>query len=106
MSISNSFKHNQILRGILFSVLSLIILEFGTVAVIAGFTTAHILEVESNKYYLLLVLNAIIAGLLGIGIAKKMRTIKRIAYILNLTILVIIIASYAFFIWFRHLHNV
>ena len=49
----------------------------------------------------MLVFNAIIAGLLGIGIVRRNKTIKMIAYNLSLIVIVIIIAGYAYLIWFR-----
>ena len=99
--MTNIFRGNEILKGITFGLLSLFILEFGTIAVLAGFDTDRIWHCEDVQFYLLFSFNAIIAGLLGIGIAKKLRTIKRLAYILNLIVFIMIIAGYAYFVWHR-----
>jgi hypothetical protein len=98
----NIFRGNEIFKGITFGFLSLFILEFGTIAVLAGFNTEGIYNYENIQYYyLLLAFNAIIAGLLGTGIALKLKKIKRLAYILNLIVFLMIIAGYGYFVWHR-----
>ena len=97
----NIFKGNEILKGITFGLLSLLVLEFGTMAVLAGFDTDRIWYPNDVTYYSLLVFNAIIAGLLGISIAKKLRITKIIAFFLNFIVFLTIIAGYAYFVWHR-----
>jgi hypothetical protein len=104
--MANIFKGNEVLKGIFFGLLSLFILEFGSMVVLAGFYNFGIWHYNDVLYSLLLAFNAIIAGLLGIGIAKKLRTIKRLAYILNLIVFIMIIAGYTYFLWFRFSHDV
>jgi hypothetical protein len=104
--MTNIFRGNEILKGITFGLLSLFILEFGTMAVLAGFYNVNIWYYQVVPYYSFLAFNAIIAGLLGIGIAKKLRTIKRLAYILNLIVFIMIIAGYVYFVWYRFSHGI
>ena len=94
------------LKGILFGLLSLFILELGTMSVLSGFYNVNIWHYEVFPYYALLVVNAIIAGLLGIGIAKKLKNVRRCACILNIIIIVIIISGYTYFVWYRFSHNI
>ena len=97
---------NEILKGIILGLLSLFVLEFGTMAVLAGFYNENIWYYQDTQYSLLLLFNAIIAGLLGVSIAKNLKAIKKWAYILNLGMLGVIIAGYAYFVWFRFSHYV
>jgi hypothetical protein len=105
MSLLNIFRKNETLKGIVLGLLALFILEFGTLAVIAGFSTENILYFENIQYFCLLGFNAIISVLMGIGIAKKWKIVKRITYILSLVIFIMIIAGYAYFVWFRFSHH-
>jgi hypothetical protein len=74
--MANIFKGNEILKGIVFGLLSLFILEFGSMVVIAGFNNVHIWYYSDPPYYLLYAFNAIIAVLLGIGVAKKIALLQ------------------------------
>ncbi len=102
------FRGNETVKGITFSLLSLIILESGTVWTLAALHSIRKWDINENiqYFYLSLVFNSIIAGLLGVGIAKKFRNIKKIAYILNIIVFIMIIAGYAYFVWYRFSHNV
>ena len=70
MIISNILK-NETIKGITLSLLSLAILEIGTISILAGLSNEGILYYGDVEYYSLLVFNAIIAGLLGIGIVRR-----------------------------------
>ena len=104
--MKNIFKGDETLKGIAFGLLSLLVLEFGTMSVLAGFYTDRIWHYDRVIYDSLLALNAIIAGLLGVSIAKELKKTKRLAYILNLVMFLLIIAGYAYFLWYRLSHGV
>jgi peptidoglycan/LPS O-acetylase OafA/YrhL len=106
MPMKNIFKGDETLKGIAFGLLSLLVLEFGTMSVLAGFDNDHIWQHNNIRYYSLLILNALIAGLLGVSIAKELKKTKRLAYILNLVMFLLIIAGYAYFLWYRLSHGV
>ena len=110
MNLSNMIKKNEPLKGIIIGLFSLFVLEFGTIAVTAGFNTDGQWKItqyfEGNKIYVFLTLNAFIAILLGIGIAFKFRTLKRVALVLNLIMFVMIIAGYMYFVWLRFSRNI
>jgi hypothetical protein len=103
MKLKNNIFNNQIFKGIILGLLSLFILEFGTLAVIAGFNTERQLWISNieDYEYILLIINLILAGLLGAGVAKQIKSIKILAYILNLIMLTVILVAYGCFLWIR-----
>lgn len=102
MKILNIIKLNESLKGLILGLLCLFILEFGTIAVMAGFATIGLWNYENIQYYyLLLIFNAIISSLIFIGIAKKIIIIKIMAFIFSIIIIIMIIAGYSYFLWFR-----
>lgn len=107
MDLLKFINKYQIVSAIIIGLLSLFILVFGTICVFAGFATEEIWYWYSEQpqyVYLSMTINVLAAGLLGIGIAKKLKSLKRIGCILNLIILALIIAGYAFFLWVRFSH--
>ena len=102
----NVFKGNLILKGITFGFLSLFVLESGTIAVLAGFYNFRIWNYDDVTYYSILVFNAVIALVLGTSIAKKLNTIQKITYTLNFVIFLMILAGYAYVLWYRFSHGV
>jgi hypothetical protein len=106
MNLLSVFRKNDITKGIAFGLLSLFILEFGTMVVFAGFDTIRIIWRYYQYFYALFFINIVVAGLLGVGTAKKLKLIKRTALIIILVIFTILIAGYAYFIWFRFSHGV
>jgi hypothetical protein len=107
MKFTDMLKWNATTKGIIFGLFFVFILEFGTLAVIAGFETERqwwILYLEDYEY-LVIGFNFVIAGLLGIGIAKKLRSRTRLAFILNLVMLILILAGYSYFLWIRLSHH-
>ena len=97
------FRGNEILKGITFGLLSLFILEFGTFAVIVGFETDRIWHLR-NATPALVSISAIIAVLLGIGIACRLKRIRRLAFIFALVVFIMIIAGYAYFVCNRFVY--
>lgn len=98
-------KINSTLKGVIVGVLSCAILEFGTIAVIAGFETDNIYSLYGvgglTIYLLLLVVIFFITALLGISIARGYNLTKKITLVLSVSIFIIIICAYGYFIWHR-----
>jgi hypothetical protein len=105
MKLSNVIKENKALKGTIIGLFSFLVLEFGTLAVMAGFETDRQWRItryyEGNKIYCFIIVNALIALLLGIGIALKSTTLKRVGLILNIVMFALIIGGYFYFVWLR-----
>jgi hypothetical protein len=105
MKISNVSKIKKPFKGITIGLLVFFILEFGILCLMAGFETDRQWNImrfyEGNKRDYFLIFNALMALLLGIGIALNLKTLKRIGMILNIAIVVLIIGGYLYFIWLR-----
>jgi hypothetical protein len=100
-----TMKINSTLKGVIVGVLSCTILEFGTIAVLAGFETEKIHSFYGvgglSTYLLLLFIILFITALLGISIALGYNLTKKITLILSISIFVFIISAYGYFIWHR-----
>jgi hypothetical protein len=105
MKLLNIVKKNNALKGIIIGLFSFLVLEFGTLAVMAGFETDRQWRItqyyEGNKIYYFVIFNVLIALLLGIGIATKSTTLKRVGLILNIVMFALIIGGYFYFVWLR-----
>jgi hypothetical protein len=105
VEMAKTFRENTKLKGILFGLLSLFILEFGTLAVITGFETVGILHLRPVPYYSLLAFNSIVAGSLGIAVIKRSKITKYLA-LMNILVAIFIFSGYGYFVWYRFSHGI
>jgi Ca2+/H+ antiporter len=98
-------KINNTVKGVIAAVLSCAVLEFGAIAVMTGFETDGIYffwRVDSlNLYLLILAVIFIITALFGIAIARGNNLTKKIMLVLSISVFVIIICGYGYFVWHR-----
>ena len=94
--MANIPKRNRKAKGWIAGSLFLFALEFGTIAVLAGFSTDGIWHYERSVYYSVLGFNALIAVSLGFAIGKQLK-ITKFLLILNILACISVLAGYSFF---------